>query len=101
MKTIRSKNEVNGLLVKGTKKEIIDNVIGKLLKDIPGVIDYKIYIETFFPNMQVKTNILLMCQKEYELINVLDNTIQKHEKILNEQFMKLFASEVEIVLLYK
>lgn len=100
MKTIKSKNEVNGLLVKDNKKKLLDNLIGDILKDIPGVIDYKIYIETSY-KIDVKTNIVLIFKKEYELINVLDGNMQELENKFNEQFINLFHSQVEIILLYK
>lgn len=78
MRKIRSVNEVNGILY---KNDFMNNMISDSLQNMAGIKTFKVYRLS-----DHKFNIVLMIDKNLNALNVLDNSLEKMECLLKDDF---------------
>ncbi len=78
MRKIRNVNEVNGILY---KNDFMNNMISDSLQNMAGIKTFKVYRLS-----DHEFNIVLMIDKNLNALNVLDNSLEKMECLLKDDF---------------
>lgn len=94
MHKIKSVNEVSGVRY---KNEFINSMIENSLQDIAGIKQIKVYK---LYNQDNKLNIVLMIDKNINVLNILDNSLERIECLLIDDF-RFQGIEIELYVIEK